>query len=123
MVAVGAVRDFETHLISRATFGWTPETEREVLRGLGGLAGRAAGPASVPDPAMAPRLAGYQTLSNSNWQNYVFQDTVEDGGYRILGERDHATLLRALYSRRQLYEVMVEFWTNHFNLNLDETPG
>ena len=72
---------------------------------------------------MAPLLAGYQTLGNSNWQNYVLQDTVEDGWHRILGERAHATLLRALYSRRQLYEVMVEFWTNHFNLNLDETPA
>ena len=29
--------------------------------------------------------------------------------------------LRAMYSRRQLYEVMVEFWTNHFNVNLDDT--
>jgi hypothetical protein len=27
-----------------------------------------------------------------------------------------ATLLRQLYSPRQLFEVMVEFWTNHFNV-------
>ncbi|GAB4581639.1 MAG: hypothetical protein Fur0022_43880 [Anaerolineales bacterium] len=27
-----------------------------------------------------------------------------------------ATLLRQVYSRRQLYEVMVEFWTDHFNI-------
>jgi uncharacterized protein (DUF1800 family) len=28
-----------------------------------------------------------------------------------------ATALRALYSRRQLLEVMVEFWTDHFNID------
>ena len=46
---------------------------------------------------------------------------VEDGWERIVGERAHATFLRAVHSRRQLYEVMVEFWTNHFNVNLDDT--
>ena len=28
-----------------------------------------------------------------------------------------ATALRAMYSRRQLLEVMVEFWTDHFNID------
>ncbi len=31
------------------------------------------------------------------------------------------TLLRAVYSRRQLYEVMVNFWSDHFNI--DQTKG
>ena len=29
-----------------------------------------------------------------------------------------ATIARQLFSPRQLYEVMVEFWTNHFNIHL-----
>ncbi len=29
-----------------------------------------------------------------------------------------ATQYRQIYSKRQLYEVMVEFWTNHFNIHL-----
>jgi uncharacterized protein (DUF1800 family) len=33
-----------------------------------------------------------------------------------------ATTLRQLYSPRQLYEVMVEFWTNHFNVATLTTP-
>ena len=28
-----------------------------------------------------------------------------------------ATLLRAVYSERQLYEVMVGFWSDHFNID------
>ena len=31
-------------------------------------------------------------------------------------ELQQARLLRAVYSRRQLYEVMVDFWSNHFNI-------
>jgi uncharacterized protein (DUF1800 family) len=33
-----------------------------------------------------------------------------------------ATLLRQLQSPRQLYEVMVEFWTNHFNITAASQP-
>jgi hypothetical protein len=32
-----------------------------------------------------------------------------------------ATLLRQVYSRRQLNEVMVEFWTDHFNVSVDKS--
>jgi hypothetical protein len=124
LVAVGAIRNFESHLISRTTFGWTPETERDVLdAGWVRWLDAQLAPATVPDPAMAPLLAGFQTLGNSNWQNYVLMDTVEGGWDRIVGERAHATFLRAVHSRRQLYEVMVEFWTNHFNVNLDDTDA
>jgi uncharacterized protein (DUF1800 family) len=33
-----------------------------------------------------------------------------------------ATMLRQLHSPRQLYEVMVEFWTNHFNISIGSSP-
>lgn len=121
---MGAAKAFETHLISRATFGWTPQTEREVLD-LGWVAwlDRQLAPSTIPDPTVNQLLSSYQTLGNTNWQNYALADGTEDGWWRILGERAHATVLRALHSRRQLFEVMVEFWTNHFNINLDEEDG
>src|SRR6185437_8197317 len=34
----------------------------------------------------------------------------------IVQEAQDARVLRALYSRRQLEEVMVQFWFNHFNV-------
>jgi uncharacterized protein (DUF1800 family) len=121
---MGAVHEFETHLISRATFGWSPATERDVLdQGWEAWLASQLDPTSIPDPDVNRLLSGYQTLQNSNWQNWQFIDTSEDAWYVLLGERAHATLLRAVYSRRQLYEVMVEFWTNHFNISLDEAEG
>src|SRR6185436_18733798 len=35
---------------------------------------------------------------------------------RIMGELQSSRILRAVYSQRQLQEVMVDFWTNHFNV-------
>jgi uncharacterized protein (DUF1800 family) len=35
---------------------------------------------------------------------------------RIMYELSSARVLRAVYSERQLQEVMVDFWTNHFNV-------
>ena len=34
----------------------------------------------------------------------------------ITGELQMSRILRAVYSERQLQEVMVDFWTNHFNV-------
>ena len=36
---------------------------------------------------------------------------------RAANELGRATALRAIYSRRQLLELMVEFWTDHFNID------
>ena len=36
--------------------------------------------------------------------------------YQVVTELQRAKLLRAVYSERQLYEVMVDFWENHFSI-------
>jgi len=42
------------------------------------------------------------------------------GPQRIQAELDLATIDRAIYSQRQLYEVMSNFWANHFNVNVNK---
>ncbi|MEY2880475.1 MAG: hypothetical protein RLZZ15_2855, partial [Verrucomicrobiota bacterium] len=42
---------------------------------------------------------------------YEFKDKV------LLEDLTRATVLRAVLSERQLYEVMVQFWTDHFNID------
>lgn len=39
------------------------------------------------------------------------------GRMQALVELIQATVLRHVYSERQLFEVMVDFWSNHFNIN------
>ncbi|HXQ34962.1 MAG TPA: DUF1800 family protein, partial [Anaerolineales bacterium] len=39
---------------------------------------------------------------------------------RPANELRQATLLRQTYSKRQLYELMVEFWSDHFNIFIEK---
>jgi hypothetical protein len=53
-----------------------------------------------------------EAISNELFEDYD-RETVPD-------ELRRATLMRQLYSRRQLYEVMVEFWNDHFNIYIEK---
>ena len=50
----------------------------------------------------------------------VIRDYYRENGLqqpqRIMAELQASRILRAVYSERQLQEVMVDFWTNHFNV-------
>jgi len=39
---------------------------------------------------------------------------------KVLQESEDARLLQAIFSNRQLQEVMVDFWFNHFNISVDK---
>jgi len=41
---------------------------------------------------------------------------------RCVGELQQAKLIRAVLSERQLEEVLVDFWGNHFNIDIKEEP-
>ncbi len=53
------------------------------------------------------------------WQQRVVPDLDWSERVRPYVEVRVATWLRALYSRRQLFEVLVDFWHNHFNVRAD----
>lgn len=42
---------------------------------------------------------------------------------RPANELRQGTLLRQIYSKRQLYELMVEFWSDHFNIFIEKGNG
>ncbi len=102
------------HLARRATFGATQaDVGRIMSMGTAAWLDQQLSPSSL---ATAEHLlSGYVTLSNTNEANYAVKKT-SGGVDRIFDELDHATLLRAVYSQRQLYEVMCDFWTNHLNI-------
>ena len=79
-------------------------------------------PAAIDDGACDARLAasGYQTLGKSLgelWQDHFVADDLDwRDRIRPIYETTLATFLRGVYSRRQLFEVIVEFWHNHFSV-------
>lgn len=58
-------------------------------------------------------------LENEKYRK-VLQEYYRENGLqqpqRIMAELQASRILRAVYSERQLQEVMVDFWTNHFNV-------
>lgn len=58
-------------------------------------------------------------LENENYRKVINEYYRENGlqrPQRIMAELQASRILRAVYSERQLHEVMVDFWTNHFNV-------
>ena len=79
-------------------------------------------PAAINDSECDAILAtqNYTTLEKSLtqlWQDHVKKDGLT-GTERYLPatETEAATLLKAVYSKRQLQEVLADFWHNHFNI-------
>ena len=103
---------------SRLTFGRTPALDTE-LADLGWEAWLEAqlDPASIPDDEVEALLAGYTLLPATNAANQALL-THLDGRARLTRELSHATFLRQLHSRRQLHEVLVDLWSNHFNISM-----
>lgn len=66
----------------------------------------------------APQPAG-NPLENEKYRQ-ILQEYYRQNGLqqpqRIMVELQASRILRAVYSERQLQEVMVDFWTNHFNV-------
>jgi len=75
-------------------------------------------PAQMP-PAMPNNPADASPQNNDAYRKAV-RDFYQQNGLqppqRIIAELQASRILRAVYSERQLQEVMVDFWTNHFNV-------
>lgn len=99
-------------LARRATFGATAAVyERIQALGAAAWIEEQLSPWGLPDAE--GRLGAFTTLRQTNSQNDAVRSSDSN---QLFFELDHATLLRAVYSQRQLYEVMCDFWTNHFNV-------
>ena len=64
-----------------------------------------------PQPALDPQNEKYRKVLEEYYRENGFQRP-----QRIIAELQASRILRAVYSERQLQEVMVDFWTNHFNI-------
>jgi hypothetical protein len=77
---------------------------------------------SVPDEACNLRLRQFKTLDLSANDLFDLSDKIfeEKDRLTVPDELRQATLMRQTYSRRQLYERMVEFWSDHFNISTEK---
>lgn len=110
-------------LLSRTTFGARQE-EIEHARAMGYSAWieTQLDHESIDNSALESVLsAALPTLAWSNRQ-LIENSLNADNRFQAVRELRAATYARQLHSPRQLYEVMVEFWTNHFNIEHLDGP-
>ena len=131
------------HVLNRLAFGARPG-EVEAVRALGVDAWieRQLRPETIPDSAMTTFLATYTTLDMSGSEllaefpppGAVQAQLARRGGgmvaptdsvrlreagrasARMVGELGSSRVARAVLSERQLEEVLVDFWSNHFSI-------
>ncbi len=79
-------------------------------------------PAAIDDSTCDAKIAeyGFTTLGKSRmqlWQDHVKKPDIGwNERIKPIWEIERTTLLRAVYSKRQLNEVLADFWHNHFNV-------
>ncbi len=106
------------HTLRRLTLGPTPALTAEA-QSLGASAWLEAqlAPDRGPGPEVEKRLAGLTTLTMSPAE----RAQLEPKG-QAAQELVAATLVQLRYSDRQVYELLVDFWSNHFNIYLGGQP-
>ncbi|MBY0262215.1 MAG: DUF1800 domain-containing protein, partial [Phycisphaerales bacterium] len=111
--ASGALR-----LINRCTFGFSQYEARQLGRlGPKRWVESQLSPATVDDSAMdAFVAANYPVLAMTPAQ-VAAQTSPTD----VRNQLQRARLMRAMFSRRQLFERVVEMWTDHFNININDS--
>lgn len=109
------------HVLNRLGYGPDPWT-RARLAALGprGYVAEQLRPETVPDDAADALLARYPSLAMSFLELRTFYPNRpapgQLGSGDVLKELQRAKLVRAVASHRQLEQVLVDFWFNHFNI-------
>src|SRR5688572_17642390 len=112
--AAGVPNDADAvrHALNRLSFGPRPgDVERVEEMGLAAWIDRQLQPARVDDSALAARLPARPQLDPS-----LSPQEMRREARRSIATLAQARLIRATYSERQLEELLVDFWFNHFNV-------
>ena len=135
------------HVLSRTGFGPRPgDVEKVRALGIQRYIDEQLRPERIPDAAVTARLSGLTTIGLSSRQiaeQYEMPqlearrqkkqdaknndaaagdgkqppDPVQQRANTVMVELSEQKLLRAVYSERQLQEVLTDFWFNHFNVD------
>ena len=103
--------------LNRLTFGpRLAERERAAAIGLAGWIEEQLAPETIDDRPAEMRLRQFETLNLSaadlaDRSSKLFDEVDRRS---VPAELRQATLMRQVYSRRQLFEGLAEFWTDHF---------
>ncbi|MDQ3457081.1 MAG: DUF1800 domain-containing protein [Actinomycetota bacterium] len=104
--------DQQLHVLRRATYGPTPELLADIrARGTNAWLSEQLAPLSIGDSAMDAVVARFPLVNAAiSTLNALAQP--REASLQL----QQCTIARQVWSKRQLFEVMVEFWSNHLNV-------
>jgi uncharacterized protein DUF1800 len=108
----------DRHLVGRFSYGVTPALARDVRRAGGAqdwfeLQLR---PARVHDRSAAKLRHWWPSLDRGPTDLWRRQLSGAEAGWEVMADYQRWVLLRRMQSRRQVLEIMTEFWEHHFNV-------
>ncbi|HEY6568084.1 MAG TPA: DUF1800 domain-containing protein [Actinomycetota bacterium] len=106
--------DPDLHLLRRATWGITPQLQKDIRQmGRNKWLDKQLDPGSINDAFVEDFLEERMpNLTMGVKEAYDFYQ----GSWDLMYDLTKAAILRAAWSKRQLFEVMVDFWSNHLNI-------
>ena len=117
------------HFLDRTSFGAIPDTVQRVNRvGMSAYLDEQLEPEKISDNWVEEKVSALKTIrlnSGELFELYPPPKLAKERGMAgdmmraprmIIYELQQARLLRAVQSQRQLNELMVDFWNNHFNI-------
>jgi len=123
---------FAVRVLNNLSYGATPASIAEFnalgssdLARLTAWVDQQLNPSAIDDGAVATRLAnaGYTTLNKTllqQWAEHVRANVEWADRMRPGWEVQREALVRAVHSKRQLFEVVTAFWHDHFNVMLSD---
>lgn len=113
-IAIGNT-DRVRHLLNRCTFGIRPgDLEKVHALGVEGWLEEQLHPERIDDTDCLQRVRRLETLQCPAGELFEYKEEF------LWKELASGKLLNACYSERQLFEVMVDFWTDHFNIDISK---
>jgi uncharacterized protein (DUF1800 family) len=110
--------DLVRHALNRLTFGVRPEDYARVSalalqpeEAVRAYLEEQLAPERIDDDGCERVVRRLECLDDPVGELFEYKEKV------LLSEMVRGAVLRAVLSRRQLYEVMVQFWTDHFNID------
>ncbi len=114
-VSLGQNIDPIFHLLSRAGYGpWPGELAQAKKLGAKNWLEEQLDPQSIENSLCNLRARRFETIYHKPGDCYEYKKPV------LREEITRHTFLHALYSKRQLFEVMVNFWSDHLNIYLEK---
>ncbi|NES13968.1 MULTISPECIES: DUF1800 domain-containing protein [Micromonospora] len=112
------------HLASRATFGATPKVLADIRRlGIDDWLREQLAPEKIAPTKAELKLAELPSLKLTPQQLRDQRDQLNERGVDPARETIDATIARQIWSDRQLFEVMVDFWNDFLHVAADFDGG